>query len=549
MYLWSIPNLRVMKRILLLIFGLVSVSSFSQEDAWIFFNAKPDAQNFYDNPSLMLSPRALLRRTTQNIPIDIKDVPLHQPYINQIIASNGITVLAKSKWLNALHIKGAQADISALAALSFVDHIQYANHSLNPSNRVASKPAKSKPVNKFLEVQDNFNYGTSAAQIQMLNGHILHQQGHTGEGKIVAIMDAGFPGVNTTMPFKRLRDNGLILGGYDFVNDSPNPYTGYQHGTQVLSNMGGYVDGQLVGTAPDAQYYLFITEDANSESPLEESNWVEAAEKADSLGVDVINTSLGYFTYENADYSYSYADMNGTTSFISRAADIAFTRGMICVNSAGNSGTTDDPYISVPADAALVLTVGAVNSAEVKVGFSSIGPSSDGRIKPDVMAMGFQARVALQTGVLANANGTSFSSPILAGAVTSFWSAFPNKTNAEIVQFVKQSADRFASPNNDYGYGIPNFQLALNIALSTSDFQAEKFNLYPNPTSDFVTVSSPKMILGSEIRFYNNLGQMLFKHTIQDTIQNISLESLSSGIYYYTIASAEKTLKGKIVKQ
>lgn len=537
-----------MKRILLLISGLISITAFSQEDAWIFFNAKPNAQYYYDNPLQMLSQRALDRRTTQNIALDIKDVPLHQPYVDQITASAGITVLAKSKWLNALHIKGTQTDISALTALAFVDHVQYANRSLNPGGRKAIKTENTKTSNKFLDIQADYDYGTSANQIQMLNGHILHQQNYTGAGKIIAIMDAGFPGVNTTAPFQRLRDNGLILGGYDFVNNSPNPYTGYHHGTQVLSDMGGYVSGQLVGTAPDAKYYLFITEDAGSESPIEESNWVEAAEMADSLGVDVINTSLGYFTYDNPNYSYTYADMNGTTSFISRAADIAFTRGMICVNSAGNSGSSGNPHIATPADAALVLTVGAVNSTKVRAGFSSIGPSFDGRIKPDLMAMGAASVVATQTGAITTNNGTSFACPILAGAITSFWSAFPTKTNAEIVQMVKQSADRFSSPDNNYGYGIPDFQLALNNALPVSGFSAEKFGLYPNPAHDFVTVSNPKGSIGSEIIMYNNLGQVIFWQKLTASIQNISLQDISSGIYYYTIASAEGKQNGKIIK-
>ncbi|MGH2664264.1 S8 family serine peptidase [Flavobacterium sp.] len=537
-----------MKRILLLIFGLISITSFSQEDAWIFFNAKPNAQYYYDNPLQMLSQRALDRRTAQNIALDIKDVPLHQPYIDQITASAGIVVLTKSKWLNALHIRGTQTDISALTALSFVDHIQYANHSLNPGGRKAIKGGNIKVSNKFLDIQVNYDYGTSSNQIQMLNGHILHQQDHTGAGKIIAIMDAGFPGVNTTAPFQRLRDNGLILGGYDFVNDSANPYTGYQHGTQVLSDMGGYVSGQLVGTAPDAQYYLFITEDVGSESPLEESNWVEAAEMADNLGVDVINTSLGYFIYDNPNYSYDYADMNGTTSFISRAADIAFTRGMICVTSAGNSGTSANPHISVPSDSALSFSVGAVNAAEVKANFSSIGPSFDGRIKPDVMAMGVASVVATQTGTIGTNNGTSFASPILAGAITSFWSAFPAKTNSEIIQLVKESADRFTTPDNNYGYGIPDFQKALNAVLSVSSHSEEKFNLYPNPTYDFVTISIPTASVGAEIVFHNNLGQIIFSQNINNTIQNISLQNLSSGIYYYTIASAGGKRNGKIIK-
>lgn len=537
-----------MKKITFLILTLVSMPVFSQEDAWIFFNTKPNAQYFYDNPLQMLSQRALDRRTTQAIPLDIKDVPLHQPYVDQITAATGITVLAKSKWLNMLHIRGTQANIANLSSLSFVDHIEYANHSLNRNFKGSHKKLENKKIDKWKNVQANFNYGNSAAQVQMLNTHILHQQNYTGTGKIVAIMDAGFPGVNTTNPFKRLRDNGLILGGYDFVNNSTNPYTGNAHGTLVLSNMGGYVDSQLVGTAPDAKYYLFITEDSTQEMPIEETNWIEAAEMADSLGVDVINTSLGYFGYDVASYSYQNSDLNGTTAVISRAADIAFSRGMICVTSAGNSGSSANPYVAVPADALNNIAVGAVNASEVKASFSSIGLPNDGRFKPDLMAMGVAATVATQTGSISTSNGTSFAGPILAGSITSFWSAFPNKKNSEIVALVKASADKFNNPNDQYGYGIPDFQLALNNALSIPEVDSFSFNIFPNPTKNLITLTAPENFINATLTIYNNIGQAVLVENIQDKIQSISLESLTNAIYFYDIASADIKLNGKIIK-
>ena len=539
-----------MKKALLFFALLFSLVSFSQEDAWVYFTDKPNAQFYLDNPLQMLTQRALDRRTTQGIALNLQDPPIHQPYIDQITAATGITVKAKSKWMNALHVRGTQANIAALTALPFVSSVQYANHSLNRGGRPApTVSSRTQKTNKFLDTQVNYNYGGSATQVQMLNAHWLHQQNYTGTGKVVAIMDAGFPGVNTQAPFQRLRDNNLILGGYDFVNKTTNPYTGYQHGTQVLSNMGGFADNQLVGTSPDAHYYLFITEDINSENPVEESNWVEALEMADSLGVDVVNTSLGYFEYDNPAYSYTYNDMNGQTSFSSRGADIAFSKGMICVTSAGNSGGSADPHIAVPADAATTLTVGAVNNVEVKANFSSIGPSFDGRIKPDVMAMGVGATVATQTGAISTNNGTSFAGPILAGAVTSFWSAFPNKTNAEIIQFVKASADRFAAPNNDYGYGIPDFQLAYNSAvLSASEFNKKGFVIYPNPAQNQISVSFTQAISNAEITLYNNLGQLVLQKKIQDN-QAIALDNLNTGIYIYKITFDGASETGKLIKK
>lgn len=539
-----------MKKALLFFVFLLTTTAFSQEDAWIYFTDKPMSQSYLDNPLTMLSQRALDRRTTQGIALNVQDTPIHQSYIDQITTATGITVKAQSKWLNALHIRGSQTDIAALVALPFVDRIHYANHSLNSNGRPMPQTGQTtQRINKFQETQENYNYGSSSVQVQMLNANWLHQQDFTGAGKIIAVMDAGFPGVNTQAPFQRLRDNNLILGGYDFVNKVANPYTGYQHGTQVLSNMGGYAENELIGTAPNAQYYLFITEDTNSENPVEESNWVEALEMADSLGVDVVNTSLGYFTYENPAYSYVYNDLDGQTSFASRAADIAFSKGMICVTSAGNSGGGANPYISVPADAATTLTIGAVNNSEFKAGFSSIGPSFDGRIKPDLMAMGVGATVATQTGAIATNNGTSFAGPILAGAIASFWSAFPNKTNAEIVQLVKASADRFSNPNNDYGYGIPDFELAYNNALlSTSSFSKKGVSLYPNPAQNQITITFTDAISNAEIAFYNNLGQLVLEKSIENN-ETIALDNLNSGIYFYNITFDSVSETGKLIKK
>ena len=226
-----------MRKSILIIVLIFSVSVFSQEDAWVYFNAKPDAQNYFDNPLLMLSQRSLDRRILQNIPIDFKDVPMYQPYVDQIAAISGITIKAKSKWFNALHIRGSQSDIQALATLSFVDHVDFANRNLNVTGKTTINKYL-KPVNKAKETAVVFNYGNSANQIQMLNGHLLHQQDYTGSGKIIAVMDGGFPSVDTATPFARIRDNNQILGGYDYVSRNTNFYTGISHGTMVLSTMG-----------------------------------------------------------------------------------------------------------------------------------------------------------------------------------------------------------------------------------------------------------------------------------------------------------------------
>ena len=283
---------------------------------------------------------------------------------------------------------------------------------------------------------------------------------------------------------------------------------------------------------------------------MEESYWVEAAELADSLGVDVINTSLGYFAYNNPSYSYTYADMNGVTSFISRGADIAFSRGMICVTSAGNSGNSANPNISTPADAIHTLTVGSVKFDETYSTFSSIGPTFDGRIKPDVMAQGQNPYFSTTSGSVSNASsGTSFSGPIIAGMVASFWQAIPWATNQQVVDFVLQSADRFTNPTTQFGYGIPNFQVALNMAqLSVEENEKIQFLVYPNPVKDKVIVSFSNDLPDVKFQIFNSLGQQIMEKTITQNNNLVATSELQNGIYFYKVLAKNTIQTGKIIK-
>ena len=527
--------------------------AFAQEDAWVYFKDKPNAPFYLEHPLEMLSQRSIDRRTNQGIALDIQDVPVHQDYIDQISSQASVQIMAKSKWLNTLHVRGSQSAVNSLLSLSFVERVDFADNALdNQTIRPKIAFTKKKPEKSVRteRVQDNFSYGVSGNQIQMLNGHLLHQQDFTGSGKIIAVLDAGFPGVNTAQPFERLRNNNQILGGYNFVDRNEDFYSRGSHGTLVLSTMGGFRENQLVGTAPDASYYLFITEDVGSENPVEESYWVEAAETADSLGVDVINTSLGYFGYDNPNYSYTYADIDGNTSFIARAANVAFSRGMVVVASAGNSGASANPNIGTPADAENVLAIGAVDANEGYVAFSSVGPTADERIKPDVVAQGFQAVVSGVNGDITTASGTSFSGPIIAGMVASLWQALPWATNAQIVNFIKQSSDQFEFPDDNRGYGVPDFQLATSIAqLSVPEMNNGKFSLYPNPFEDRINVSFPVNSSNADMILYNGLGQTIVKQKITSENNFVNLENLASGLYFYKIISQGNSQTGKIVKQ
>ena len=526
----------------IVIFLFVFNYSFSQEDAWVYFNDKPEATEYLANPLTMLSQKSLDRRVKQNIALDFIDVPISILYINEIKNSTGIIVKAKSKWLNALHVTGSVGEINTLSDMTFVDHVEFAADDLNKSSLSVNSNK-----NKF-EILENFNYGESMNQIEMLNGDFLHEQNYTGNGMIIAVLDAGFPNVNTFSAFQRIRDNGQILGGYDYVNRSDNFYAGISHGTSVLSTMAGFVDGQLVGTAPDASYYLFITEDASQETPLEESLWVEAAEKADSLGVDIINTSLGYTTFDDIRYDYTYADMNGNTTFITRGADIAFSRGMIIVNSAGNSGNSSWHYINAPADGFNVLTIGAVDMDENITSFSSFGPTSDGRIKPDVNAKGGGATIINSTGLITPGNGTSFSSPIISGVIACFWQAFPDKTNAEIVQLIKESGDLFNTPNDHDGFGIPDFKTAFNI-LAVNSIITTGFTFYPNPFKDKIQFRFTDDLTELQISIFNILGKKLSDRKVSKQNPLVSLNDLSDGIYVMRLNQEGRSDTFKIIKR
>ena len=540
-----------MKKLLPLLAFLISLQLFAQEDAWVFLTDKPDSATYLATPLTMLSQRALDRRTRQNIVLDSKDVPVGTAYYSQVKNATGITVLAKSKWLNAIHVQGAPVDINNLKSFSFVAEIEFANNGLNAKGKTTQRSSNTKHKNKFTEVSANFNYGDAENQITMLKGDYLHQEGFTGTGMHIAVIDAGFPNVNTLAAFKRLRDNNQILGGYDFVNRSTSFYGGHNHGTNVLSDIGGYIDGQFVGTAPDASFYLFRTEDAANEVPLEESLWVEAAEKADSLGVDVINTSLGYTTFDNANYNYSYADMDGKTTFISRGAEIGASRGMILVNAAGNSGNDGWKYMGAPADAAAVFTVGAVNASKSIASFSSFGPTAGNRIKPDVLAQGQSVYVISHTsGNPITSNGTSFSSPVMTGVVACFWQAFPDLTSTQIMQRIRESADRYNNPHEQYGYGIPNFETAFAAVLNVDK---ENFmnstTIYPNPINNSFSIqTNTNDLSGLSIQIYNVLGKKVYGERNLKS-KTIPVSGLNSGIYILKIMNGTQQKTIKLVKR
>ncbi len=482
------------KCLLLLIMLCTQLSLFAQQDAWVYLTDKQNVSSSISNPITILSQKTIDRKNVHGVIIDARDVPVNETYISQLKSATGITVMAKSKWFNAVHVRGSETDIKNLTStFSFINNIDFADKSLT------LKTVQQKKQSKHENIATIFNYGSAANQIQMIKGDKLHVANYTGTGMTVAVLDAGFPNVNTMSSFSYLRNAGNILGGYDFVNRNDNVYlnNASSHGTWVLSTMAGYIQDQYVGTAPDAAYYLFITEDAPTENPVEESYWVEAAERADSLGVDVINTSLGY----------------------------------------------------TPADATGVLTVGAVKADGTYASFSSVGSSIQPTQKPDVAAQG-QASVVIDINdVIVSLDGTSFSSPILAGGIVCLWEALPNLNNNQIIQLVRESASQYNNPDYSLGYGIPNLELALNNALSLDDFlSGQEFKLFPNPTKGPIYLSNFYSDNQFEIGLYDMIGKKVFDFQLNTSQKQIDISFLSNGVYIAKIQSKGKSKMFKIVK-
>ncbi len=524
--------------------------AFSQiQDAWIYLTDKDNVQAFITNPITILTQRAIDRKNAHGVVIDERDVPVNESYISQLKTQTGITVMAKSKWFNAVHVRGTETNISALSGLSFVASIDFADKTL-----YAGRTRQTENKFKVENPEVNFVYGSTQNQVEMINADGLHVQDFTGDGMVVAVLDASFTNVNTMSAFQRLRDAGHLLGGYDFVDRTTDVYafspSGLSHGTRVLSTMAGFVQDNYVGTAPDASYYLFRTEDVINENPVEMSYWVEAAERADSLGVDVINSSLAYKDFDCTNYDYTAAEMNGTTTYISKGANIAFEKGILVVNSAGNSGPNDGTNggIWAPADAAGVLTIGAVNANGTIASFSSRGSAYQPTQKPDVVAQGLGAYVVNENGAIVANNGTSFSSPITAGGVTSLWQALPGASNAEIMDYIRQSSSQYSTPNYDYGYGIPDLGLALIIGLTSQEEKAKEFKIFPNPVGQTLYVKIFNTSEPSTFTIYDVFGKMVWQSTIIKSTNIIDMSSMASGLYLIRLQSKQLSKTFKLIK-
>jgi hypothetical protein len=536
---------------LLLVFAILSIQQgFAQsQDAWVFFADKENVEVSLADPILIMTQEAIDRKTLQGTAINERDVPVNENYITQIKNASGITVYSKSKWMNCVYVIGTQSNIEALLDLPFVTNVEYADKSLNlfPGAPIENKFALEEASQRI-----NYNYGSAANQIEMLSGDYLHELDYTGEGMIVAVLDAGFPSIDTNPGFQKMRDENRILGTYDFEARTENVDGTSSHGFNTSSDIGGFLQDEFVGTAPQASFYFFVTEYAPTETPVEEAWWVEALERSDSLGVDVVNTSLGYRGFDNPNYDHSYEDLDGETTFSARGANIAFDKGMILVTSAGNGGNSSFPTVGTPGDSPGTLTIGAVSSNGNYASFSSIGPTVDGRVKPDVMAQGSNAAVISTGGNVDFSSGTSFSSPIMAGVVTCLWQSRLEVPNGHIMQIIRESASLYNNPTDEMGYGIPNFEdayVALQQLGVEDEFLMSNFALYPNPVTSKINISFPEGISNATFTIYSILGNKILSTEISRNLNSVNMEALNSGMYIASIISNNKQISFKIIKE
>lgn len=547
------------------IFALfLSTDLISQKKYWVMFKDKTGTPYTTSNPAAFLSTKSIARRTAQGIPIRPSDLPVNPSYVAQVDNVTNVMVLYKSKWMNGVVVSILNSfSTTALASINALPFVQ----STNPVSKykVTFPPIENTPVtdNNTSKTQapTAFNYGNSLNQAQMIGADCMHNLGYRGQGMTIAVLDAGFTDVQNFDIFDSLFMQNRLLGCRDFVDGlgDTTVFTEHSHGALVLSTMAGIKSGSIIGTAPLANYWLLRTEDGATETLSEEYNWIRGAEFADSVGADICTTSLGYTTFDGGLNDHTYTSLNGKTAPMSIASTMASRTGMIVLNAAGNEGGGAWYYIAVPSDADSIIAVGSVGPTGTKSGFSSHGPTADGRIKPDLVAQGGPATVCLFGIGCYSGSGTSFATPVLAGGVACLWQSKKPATNMQIIQALKATADSAANPNNRIGWGIPNMCTARTYSILASVSVDELSNsgdikIYPNPFSNEINIWLNNLPAENvQVSITNVLGQILYSEKLSgpsNAVINLNeVASYKNGIYFVNLSSADYSITKKIVKQ
>jgi serine protease AprX len=515
------------------------------------------AHNNYslNQPETFLSERALDRRQRQGIAIDSTDLPVSAYYLDSLKAA-GFTIQNTSRWLNsAILFVPDDTLLLQLDKMSFIKNRQ------KSVRRYTDKSTGNKfetlySADSSIDLKNQ--YGYSWDQIHFHEGEELHLLGYKGKGMQIAVIDAGFLNANKVPALADLLSDGRIIAIRDFVTHDGDVYMDYVHGMYVLSIMAGNISGTYIGTAPEASFYLLRSENAASEYIIEEDNWLSAAEFADSSGADIITSSLGYTTFTDPSQNHSYADMNGS-SRVSRGADMAFSKGMMVIISAGNEGSNPWHYISAPSDAIHAISVGAADKDGIIADFSSRGFSPDGRVKPDLISVGYKTWVQNSTGGYGAGNGTSFASPIISGLTACLWQANPSLTNTQIRTCILESCSHYTVPDTNSGYGIPDFKKAYEMALLLTSWPEEKkdsIRIAPNPFINSLHFTYYNEQSSSiEIAIYNLSGICFIRKIIQTPVTPVKdfmvqgLDILQPGFYILSLRINGKFHRFKLQKQ
>jgi len=576
----------------------VSLSQTAPSRYWVQFTDKNSTPYTINNPAAFLSQKSIDRRTNQGISIQVNDLPVDPAYIAAVV-NIGVALLNKSRWFNAITVYTTDSSkLDSIISLPFVTRLDTVGKHKNP---LLDNPQKAVPIDSKWKLESTSlnkvsltaagytDYGSAYDQVAMLKGDIIHSQGYRGEGMTIAILDAGFKNANTNPAFDGVMADNRIIETWDFVSGNDSVYDNGPHGLWVFSIIAANIPGSLVGTAPKANYLLLRTEDTGSEYAIEEDNWVAGAEFADSAGADILSTSLGYTVFNDSIQDHTYLDMDGNTTRISIGSDIAASKGMLVVTAAGNKGSSSWNYIVAPADADSVLSIGAVDVNRNYASFSSVGPTSDGRVKPNVSSMGAGAVTITDAGGLQSGSGTSFAAPLISGMAACLWQANPTATSMEVLKAIEESSSQFSNPDNQLGYGIPNFSLAnlllsgLNVESDTDNdgipdlvdycpgtpypavvdaygcpikFTVDNFvNLLPNPlagNSSFVYYAEITEAIVLEL--IDMGGKKVHVQEIALTgksynVINLSIPNLSQGLYVIVVSSALNSSRRKIFRQ
>lgn len=541
--------------VFLLSFGWTT-KGLAQDRYAVFFKFKPQNEYSLASPSKFLTQKAIQRRAREKFAVDSLDLPVTAAYL-QGISAYSQELLYASKWLNAAVVVTDAAGKKNMEALPFVQKVEWVAKGFisRTGNRTAPEISQKPTKNQKWAIEESYReVAAYDFQNELLGIPAMHQAGFTGKGITVAVFDSGFPGLDKAVPFAHVFTNKRVVGQLNVVRPwIKEVFRDHEHGIQVSSLILANQAGTLVAGAHQAQVIFAITEDVATEYPVEELNWVRAAEYADSLGVDIINSSLGYLDFDEPSLTYTTAQLDGKTTYVTRGATLAAKRGILVVNSVGNYGSAGSSSLVAPADAQGILAVGSVNASSVVSTFSSRGPTADGRIKPELVAFGQSPVLIRGSGQVSAAAGTSFSAPQLTALAAGLWEAKPEWTKDELLTNLIKSGSQYATPDQNLGYGIPNFRGAYYGALLGLNEEIELgSSIYPNPLRS----ESLHIRFGKELRLTLQILDSSGRRVVQqvgerNAIQEpfvFSLSDLPSGIYFLQLLDGKEIAYKKLIK-